>query len=189
VGTGDGRVPFVLAARCPERLFIGLDANAAALRERSVRAFRSRTPNLLYVRAAVEALPAELSGVADRVTVVLPWGSLLAAVARPVPGVLAGLCGLCRPGATLTVVFGVDAARDGGEAARLDLPPIDQAYLQGPLAAAYAAAGFTVRSVRPLSPDGLARWPSTWAQRLAHGRERSVFEVEALTTPATARRT
>jgi hypothetical protein len=182
-------MPFVLAARCPDRLFIGLDASAAALRERSGRAFRSRTPNLLYVRAAVEALPPELAGVADRLTVVLPWGSLLAAVARPVPGVLEGLGGLCRPGAALTVVFAIDAARDAAEASRLDLPPIDHAYLEGPLAASYAASGFTVRSVRPLSPPGLARWPSTWAQRLAHGRGRAVFELEALKTPATARRT
>jgi hypothetical protein len=116
---------------------------------------------------------------------VLPWGSLLAAVARPSPAVLNAIRGLCQPGAVLTIVLGIDAARDQAEAARLGLPPLEAAYLEGPLAAAYAVAGFAVASVRPLPPDELARWPSTWAGRLAHGHVRSVFQVEArAVTPA-----
>lgn len=131
------------------------------------------------MRAAVEDLPPELSGVADRVTVVLPWGSLLAAVARPSPAALRGIRGLCQPGAALTLVLGIDSARDLAEAARLGLPSLDAAYLEGPLRAAYAAAGFTVESVRPLMPDGLAQWSSTWAKRLGHGHARTVFRIEA----------
>ena len=76
LGTGDGRLPAVLAREAPERLFVGVDASAAGMRERSGRACRSHVPNLLFVRAAVEALPPELTGIADDVTVVLPWGSL-----------------------------------------------------------------------------------------------------------------
>ncbi|HET8643873.1 MAG TPA: class I SAM-dependent methyltransferase [Vicinamibacteria bacterium] len=169
----------MLAARAPERLFVGVDANAAALSELSRRAFRARTPNLVYVRAAAEDLPPELGGIADRVTVILPWGSLLAGVACARPAVLHGIRRLCQPGAALTMVLGVDPARDQAEAARLGVPALDAAYLAGPLAAAYASHGFAVDSVRPLAREELARWPSTWARRLAHGRPRTVFEVRA----------
>jgi hypothetical protein len=131
------------------------------------------------VRAAVEALPSELAGVADRVTIVLPWGSLLAAVARPVPEALAAIRALCQPGASLTLALGVDASRDGAEAARLGLPALDAAHLEGPLAGAYGAAGFVVRRVRVLTAEQLASWPSTWARRLAFGASRRVFQVEA----------
>jgi 16S rRNA (adenine(1408)-N(1))-methyltransferase len=179
LGTGDGRLPYVLAAQHPDRLFIGVDANAAGLRELSGRAFRARAANLLYVRAAIESLPPELSGVADRVTVVLPWGSLLAAVARPSPDALRALRALCQPRAALTVVLGVDAARDRAEAVRLHLPVLDAAHFEGPLAGAYREAGFEVERVRPITRDDLASWPSTWARRLAHGHVRSVFQVEA----------
>jgi len=179
LGTGDGRLPYTLAARHADRLFIGVDANASALRELSGRAFRARTANLLYVRAAVEALPPELGGLADCVTVVLPWGSLLAAVAGPSPDALRAVRGLCQPGATLTVLLGVDAARDRGQAVRLGLPALDAAHLRGPLAAGYAAAGFDIESVAPIAPSQLARWPSTWARRLAHGDVRPFFQVEA----------
>ena len=127
----------------------------------------------------MEALPPELDGLADRVTVILPWGSLLGAVCRPSPEILGNVRGLCRTGATLTVVAGIDPARDGAEALRLGLPPLDAAHFEGPLADGYAAAGFAVSAVRRLSAGQLSRWPSTWARRLARGEGRSVFEVEA----------
>jgi hypothetical protein len=44
---------------------------------------------------------------------------------------------------------------------------------------AYAAAGLAIGSLRPLEAADLARWPTTWAKRLAHGRVRSVLRIEA----------
>jgi hypothetical protein len=151
----------------------------AALQKVSGRAARDGLGNLMYVRAAVETLPAELLGVADRVSVILPWGSLLAAVARPSVAVLQGVRALCGAGALLTVVVSVDATRDFAEADRLNLPLLDSAHLAGPLAAVYAAAGFAVCSAQPLDADQLARWPSTWTKRLAHGRARSMLKIDA----------
>lgn len=182
LGTGDGRLPYTLGRDAPHRLFIGIDANAAGLRALSRRAARERLGNVIYVRASVEVLPLELAGVADRVTVVLPWGSLLAAVARPLVPALAGIRILCQPEASVSVVLSV-ADRDLREARRLGLPLLDGGHLQD-LAIGYAAAGFTVTSVRQLDPDELAGWPSTWARRLAHGQPRPVFQIDARADPA-----
>jgi 16S rRNA (adenine(1408)-N(1))-methyltransferase len=180
LGTGDGRLPDRRARRCPKRLFIGVDANARGLREVSGRAIRDRVQNLLFVRSAVETLPPELTGSADRVTVVLPWGSLLAAVARPVLPVLRGIRRLCQPRASVTVVLALDPERDRAEHARIGLPLLDLAYLRGELADRYAMAGFVPFAVRRVSAEELAEWPSTWCKRLAHGRPRSVFQIEAI---------
>jgi hypothetical protein len=177
LGTGDGRLPYTLGRRTPERLFVGIDVNVAGLRPRSGRAARERLLNVIYVRASVEDPPNELAGVADRVTVVLPWGSLLAAVIRPSVEALAGIRALCQPGATVSVVVSV-AGRDRREADRLGVPPLDGRHLDD-LAAGYAAAGFVVTFVRPLDLDQLAAWPSTWARRLAYGQPRPVFQLDA----------
>jgi 16S rRNA (adenine(1408)-N(1))-methyltransferase len=179
IGTGDGRLPYALARQEPDRLCIGLDANAANLRHRSGRALRDRMANVLYVRAAVEDLPPELAGVADRLSIVLPWGSLLAAVALPHVDVLRGIRGLCQPGATLSVVLGLDPSRDRAELARLGIKPLDGAFHNGDFAAAYAAAGFRIESVRSVDDGALAAYPSTWARQLAHGRERRFVRIEA----------
>jgi len=114
------------------------------MREFSARALHERLDNLLYVRSAVEDLPRALAGAADRVTVVLPWGSLLAAVAQPSVGVLHGIRDLCQPEAVLTIVLGVDPVRDQAELRRLVLASL----LDGLL----ASAGRGLRAGRLQAP-------------------------------------
>jgi hypothetical protein len=46
----------------------------------------------------------------------------------------------------------------------------------------YADGGLAVLAIRPLSPEELAAWPSSWARRLAFGRPRPVFRIEARAT-------
>jgi hypothetical protein len=176
----------MFARLAPDRLFVGLDASVAGLRDMSTRATRAGLLNVIYVRASVEDPPAELVDLADRVTAILPWGSLLAAVARPVVPLLRNVRRLCAPDARLTVVLGVDPERDRAEALRLALPALDERHFEGALAAGYTAAGFNVTSVRALTPEELARWPSSWARRLAFGRPRPVFQVEARTSAPVA---
>lgn len=156
-----------------------MDANAAGLRRFSQLAIRAGLPNVLFVRAAIERLPPELNGVADRVTVVLPWGSLLSAVALPSPETLRCIRELCAPKARLVVVLGTDARRDQAEMQRLGLPAAGPHERADAMAAGYAAAGFAVKEIRALSARNLARWPSTWARRLGHGGDRTFWEVEA----------
>ena len=166
-----------MARQAPDRLFIGLDANAAGVRELSRRAFRARMPNLLYVRAAIENLPPELVGLADQVSVVLPWGSLLAAVARPCVTLLGGIRALCQPDAQLTVVFSIDPDRDRTEVERLGLARMGSDDFGGQLVSSYSAAGFRITSFRSLAAEELSRWPSTWAKRLARGPSRSIWKL------------
>jgi hypothetical protein len=47
------------------------------------------------------------------------------------------------------------------------------------LAPGYADAGFALSSVRPLRPENLALWPSTWARRLAYRSERWIVRLDA----------
>jgi len=135
----------------------------------------------------VESLPVELAGVADQVTAVLPWGSLLAAIALPRPEVLRGIRAICQPGARLTVVLGSDPARDGAELLRLGISSLAPSSLASRLAFGYAGAGFTLGAVRGVEPSRLARWPSTWAARLARGDGRAFVELEAVASSAGGR--
>ena len=61
LGTGDGRYVLAAAAAQPDRLVIGVDANAQSMatasRRASAKPARGGLPNALFVVAAVEALP------------------------------------------------------------------------------------------------------------------------------------
>jgi 16S rRNA (adenine(1408)-N(1))-methyltransferase len=149
------------------------------LRALSGRAERERRPNVLYVRAAIESLPRELDGIADRVTVVLPWGSLLAAVAAPSVESLRHLRAACQDGAELTVVLGSDPAKDKAELRRLGVPSLQADGLAARTSGAYLAAGFRIHRVCDLSPAELQRFPSSWARRLAFGGRRAFVQLAA----------
>ena len=152
------------AAAEPDRLVVGVDASAAAMAEASRRAARrperGGLPNALFVVAAAEALPAELDGLADLVTVHFPWGSLLRGLLAADPAVLDGLAGMLRPGATLSMLVS-STARDSCAG----VGPIDQRSLAG-LTGAYHRHGLAVTRARPATPEDVAASRSTWGKRL-----------------------
>jgi 16S rRNA (adenine(1408)-N(1))-methyltransferase len=163
VGTGDGRLVYRLARMDPQALFIGVDANADALREVSYRA--SRKParggvaNALFVRSAVEDLPGPLAGLADRVTVFYPWGSLLQGILGPDPANLHRLAGVGKDGASFE--------------ARLNHSAVDPDALDlAALRRLYRTAGFEVE-VDGAWIDGDR---TTWGARLSP-HDRRVLRV------------
>lgn len=167
-----------LARRAPTTLFIGVDASADGLREASRRLAtkpaRGGLSNALLGALALEQAPGELVGLADTLTVLLPWGSLLRAVALPEHAGLARLRALCKPGAQLRVVFGYGA---GDPLAVQALPLRDGAAELAALCEGYRAAGFAV-TARPICREEVGELPTTWAKKLAFsGNQRRFVEL------------
>jgi len=145
--------------------------------EAANRATRRKQANLLYVQAAVERLPGELNGQADRITINFPWGSLLRAVAVPEVALLAGLAGLGRPGATLTLLVNMATFDDGGYCAKLGLPCPPALADEERTRSLYADAGLRVLEMNGDAQDLPHR--TTWGQRLTKGTKRRVLWLEA----------
>jgi 16S rRNA (adenine(1408)-N(1))-methyltransferase len=179
VGTGDGRFAYAHARRHPERLVIGLEPSRERLRETSWRALRKRSrgglPNVMFVWSGVEQPPAELAGRATELHVALPWGRLLEGVVRPLPEVLAGLRYLAAPEGWLRLVLGADIWKDPVPVEVRGLPEVTPEYVEQVLRPAYAGQGLSITRVGLLSPTEIADLPSSWARRLAHGREQPRF--------------
>jgi 16S rRNA (adenine(1408)-N(1))-methyltransferase len=178
LGSGDGRAPYRWARERRERLFVAVDANAGALEEIAWRAARKPArggvANLVCIAATPEQLAAEVPHVADQTTILLPWGSLLLGVARPEPALLTAVRTLCRPGAALEIVCSHDE-RDHLPG----LDALDDRHVTQVLPAAYAHAGLRVTTAAPLDAPALRRYPTTWAQRLAAGRPRRAWRIDA----------
>jgi 16S rRNA (adenine(1408)-N(1))-methyltransferase len=178
IGTGDGRFVYQSARRNPKKFYIGIDPNVRPLEKISEKIYRKPAkggaPNVLFIQPSVEDLPAELDGVADELHVHFPWGSLLRAVATGDKVVLPNLRRICRTGALLEVVLGLDPLRDQTEIQRLDLPALSLEFIDQVLARKYAAAEFeiTERGILPAS-----EWPefdTSWAKRLQQSDQRPI---------------
>ena len=149
---------------------VGVDADAASMRETSRKAARAPKkgglPNAMFVVASVEALPDELHAIADEVRVTFPWGSLLRGVVGADPEVLAGIALVAKPGAEVRALFSV-TERDGlGVTDRVDRVAFDEHRLQ-------------VVEDRPATVDEIEASGSSWAKRLRAG-DRPVTLVRAV---------
>ena len=163
------------AAACPDRLVIGVDADAGSMIEASRRAARATRrgglPNALFVVASADALPAELDGRADALTVHFPWGSLLRGLLDAEPSILAGMARATRPGATVTLLLSV-TERDRS----IGPVTLDERTFAA-LAPRYAVHGLLLSEARPATFEEVTHSHSSWAKRLGAGIGRPVWLV------------
>lgn len=166
LGTGDGRFVRRVAAERPDTFVIGLDACYANLRDELRRA----PANVAFVVAdaltPAPDLAATLAGQVTRVTINFPWGSLLRGLLPEDGRLLSEVVALTAPGAV------VEARLNGGALAEVgwELAEGAQAARRG-----LAAHGFAMQAPAPLSVDDLRACPTTWARRLAFGRDPRAF--------------
>ena len=165
LGAGDGRFVRHLARQHPGLGAIGVDLCEANLRLGS----RAAADNALFVVADALALPAELGRVATHVTVNFPWGSLLRGLLAGHQGLLAGLAAVARGGATLDIRLNAGALAEAGWTLEAGSERV---------AAVLRDAGVDVRAMSVLGPAELRRWPTTWAKRLAFGRDPRAVRIE-----------
>ena len=158
IGTGDGRFVRHIAATHADTLAIGVDACRENLRDVSRRA----PHNTLFVIANAQALPRELYGLADHITINFPWGSLLAGLLNADAALLDGLASVARPGAVLEVRLNAGALAEAGRSLEDGGHSVRRAL---------CAAGFEVRAPHTLNAQDLRACPTTWAKRLAFGRD------------------
>jgi 16S rRNA (adenine(1408)-N(1))-methyltransferase len=164
IGTGSGTALLRRAAREPQTLFFALDADASAMAEASRRsARRSRRgglTNVVFVVAAAETLPGDLSGMADEVTIALPWGSLLRAALDPGSDAFDAIAACARPDGLMTLLLS-SLARDAASAGVvLDAPTATA------LARNYETHGYSVLECRPATRADVDELSSGWGRRL-----------------------
>jgi 16S rRNA (adenine(1408)-N(1))-methyltransferase len=161
-----------LAKEHRHRFYIGIDANPKPLEKPSMKATRRPAkgglPNAMFIQAAVEDLPEELSGIASEIYINFPWGSLLGSAASADTAFLNSIRRVAAAQCRLEITIGVDPERDRTELERLGLgrklEPF--AIIEG-----FAAAGLHLCVHRELKSGEWRDLRTTWAKRLqGHGR-------------------
>lgn len=158
LGTGDGRYVHTTAEQHPGWFVIGVDACRENLREHS----RAKLDNMLFIIAEAQHLPQELTGLISHVTINFPWGSLLQGLLAADRALMEQLAAVSHPGASAEIHLNSGALSQAGTALAAGAERI-RANLSN--------WGWLVLDPQPLSLCMLRAFPSTWARRLASGRD------------------
>lgn len=167
LGTGDGHFVRHLARTCPAAAVIGVDTCRANLQRSSGTA----PENARFVVGDALALPGDLQRLASRLTVNFPWGSLLRGLLDDRGEFLAGLHALGRPGTAIEVRVNAGALAETGWSLEVGTERI---------AAALRRTGLAVGRPSVLGPAQLRAYPTTWAKRLAFGRDPRALQIVAV---------
>ena len=193
IATGDGQFVYRLAQGHRDWLCIGVDPVQDHLAVYARKIYRKPgkggLPNVLYVIASVGDLPPELDGRAQALHIHFPWGSLLQALLVGDAGVLANLVRLSAFQASLEMLINTSIFRDPIPLAVQGLPELTLGYIDRAMRPRYAEAGIVIVEHRAFSEQE-TRWvQTTWAKRLAHGKDPGTFYVRAeiMATPGGSR--
>jgi len=176
MGAGSGKFIYKSAMSNLETFYIGIDPVANQMFETSTKAQKRKMMNILYVNGSVEAVPVMLEGIADSITVILPWGSLRDGIVKANTDVLTGLRFLGKPGTKLTIWIGYDDKHDATEIKLRELPHLSKTHFLG-LLNLYKKSGINIENVSLLDNAELKSLESDWAKRLAYGNHRNTFKL------------
>ena len=158
LGTGDGRYVRSLAGVHPDWFVIGADSCRENLREHS----RAKLPNMLFVIASAQELPHEFRGLISYVSINFPWGSLLESLLTGDANLMNGLASISRQNAQINIHLNGGALAQAG----VSLDSGTQAIFSS-----VNRYGWKLQDPYPMDRQALRNFPTTWARRLAHGRD------------------
>ena len=158
LGTGDGRFIRCMAEHHPHSFFIGVDACRENLRDNSHR----KLPNALFVIASAQSLPLELNGLISHITINFPWGRLLESLLTDDARLMNSLEYISSSIAAVEVCLNGGALAEVGMALEAGADQIYNNMLR---------SGWQINTPLLMNANTLRNFPSTWAKRLAFGRD------------------
>ena len=164
LGTGDGRYVRALAEQHPDWFVIGVDSCRENMRKYS----QAKLHNMLFVISSAQELPCELNGLISHVSINFPWGSLLKSLLAGDPELICGLEAVSRSTASLDLHLNGGALTKAGTTLEAGAERIYKNLLQ---------AGWQVKTPVLMDASALRNFPSTWAKRLAFGRDPRAISI------------
>ena len=135
---------------------------------------------MVFVIAAAESLPFELKNIADSISILFPWGTLLEYVIKPNRDILSNVADLAKNEAHFEFVTTYSDSYEEAEIKKRGLPLLSKAYfLSEQYKAELSNSGFRIDDVKELDNEYVKQFNSLWTKRLAFGRKRS-FEFLAM---------
>ena len=175
LGTGDGRYIYKKAKTNKDTLFIGIEPIQKQPEEYSRKAQKEKISNAVYVLGSIEFFPEELIGKADKLTIILPWGSLLQSLTNPNNEKTPLISNILKNNGTLEVVLGYSQELEPTETRRLELQDLSEDFLRKTIVPTFEKSNLRLTELKSLDKSCLKKIESTWSKKLSYGKDRPLY--------------
>jgi 16S rRNA (adenine(1408)-N(1))-methyltransferase len=179
LGTGDGRFIYDNAVKNVSTLYVGIDPSQKQLEVYSKKSQKRKLNNTLFVLGSVEYLPCELTGIADEIYILLPWGTLLKAIVEQSDWAVSGINALFKPKGKLEIILGYSLENEPTETQRLNIPDLNEEVIHN-IISKYVLYGYKLLGFSVIDKYNLRKLKTTWGNKLAFGTNRPVFKIQLL---------
>lgn len=177
LGCGDGRFVYKNAIKNPTSLFIGVDPAPKQMEEFSKKVVRKKLLNCIFAIGALDNLPQELYMRADKLYILLPWGSLLSAIAKPSIDSIKQINFVLKTKAEIEIVFGYAPELEPNQTTRLALDEVTMDSFEKEAAPLFETIGFKIVEQKVLSSAELKNLESTWGKRIFTRDTRQILRI------------
>ncbi len=123
---------------------------------------------MLFIIAEAGRLPCELNGLASRIAINFPWGSLLEGLLNPDSDLMRAMMLASHTVASLEVRLNAGALAKAGTALEAGAEQVCRSL---------SRSGWMVNAPKPINAADLRLLPTTWARRLAFGRDPRAVQI------------
>ena len=128
---------------------------------------------MLFVIASAQSLPAELNGFISHLSINFPWGSLLESLLTGDSKLMRGLESVSHSATSIDLFLNGGALEEAGTTLEAGAEKIYDHLIQ---------SGWQLRRPVMLNDNVLKSFPTTWARRLAHGRDPRAIRLSGTLT-------
>lgn len=184
IGTGNGCYPYYYAKKHPNSLAIGIDSAGDNMIEYSVKSQRKQNKgglsNVLYCIAAIESIPEALVDIGDKITVNLPWGSLLEGIVKGENLILNTIAKIAKKNCSFEAIFSYTELYEPGEIEKRALPELSISYIKNTLISYYNKKGIIITKIKLFSDKDLQKLNTLWAKKLIISKKRDVYFIKGI---------
>jgi 16S rRNA (adenine(1408)-N(1))-methyltransferase len=179
IGTGDGRYIYKNALQNPNYLFIGIDP-ASNLKEYQREINRKKLKNALLISSSIENYNPPIDNYFDKITIILPWGSLLKQTVTVEPEFFSKIMRWLKNEGEIEIIFGFNEELEEKETKRLNLSELTEKEINYIKSKYDKLEHAKLLEFKELNSRELGNFETTWAKKLSFGANRKYLKIKLI---------
>lgn len=175
LGTGQGSFVYYNALENRDYFYIGLDSCGDSMKKYSVKQYKNKVSNLMYVVMNVQKIDDILKNRFSEIYINLPWGTLLEGIFKEELGIINSISSLSLKGCRINMCFSYNDKFEKCEIEKRGLPNLNNEYFEEIFKPMYEKYDINIKTID--FSRGNLNFRSKWMHILTESKNREFYLI------------